>query len=138
DYLKAENAYTEAATSSLAALRETLFQEIKRRTKETDLSVPVRQHGYWYYKRTQEGKQYPIRCRLPVRDGEVDPPDLAEGGLLSGEQVLLDDNQLAERHGFFAVGTYQPSPDGRWLAFSVDYAGDERFTLRVKNLETGE
>lgn len=137
-YLKAENDYTEAATGSLAPLRETLFNEIKRRTQETDLSVPIRQHGYWYYTRTVEGKQYPIRCRRPVGPGEVDPPDTGDGKPLLGEQVLLDGNELAEGKDYFSLGTYEPSPDGRWLAYSVDYAGDERFTLHVKNLDTGQ
>jgi oligopeptidase B len=135
-YLHAENAYTEAATEHLAPLRETLFDEIKRRTQEDDLSVPVRKGGFWYYTRTTEGQQYAIHCRRAVR--EEDPPTTEDGSPLPGEQVLLDGNQLAEGHDFFAIGTFDVSPDGRWLAYSVDFAGDERFTLKVKDLETGE
>src|SRR5690242_18618661 len=134
-YLEAENAWTEAATAHLADLRSTLFEEIKGRTQETDLSVPSRKGGYWYYTRTVEGKQYGIQCRVAVAPGETDPP-MAEDK--PGEEVLLDGNALAEGKDFFALGTFDVSPDGNWLAFSTDFDGDERFTLRVKNLSTGE
>ncbi len=137
-YLKAENAYTEAATAHLAGLRETVFHEIRTRTQETDLSVPNRKGGYWYYIRTVEGQQYSIHCRRAVAPGEVDPPSTDDGAPLPGEQVLLDENALAEGHEFFALGTFDVSPDGTRLAFSTDYTGDERFTLRVKDLSTGE
>ena len=137
-YLTAENAFTEQSTARLAAARETLFAETKSRTQETDLSVPARKNGYWYYTRTVEGQQYGIHCRRPVRAGETDPPLPADGAPLDGEQVLLDGNALAEGHDFFALGTFDVSPDGRWLAYSTDFSGDERFTLRVKDLQTGE
>ncbi|GAA4438784.1 S9 family peptidase [Phytohabitans houttuyneae] len=137
-YLKAENAFTEATTEHLASLRTALFDETKRRTKETDLSVPTRKGGHWYYTRTVEGQQYGIQCRRAVRDGETEPPSTADGAPLDGEEVLLDGNALAEGHEFFALGTFDISPDGRWLAYSTDFAGDERFTLRVKDLSTGE
>ncbi len=137
-YLKAENAYTEAVTGHLAGLRDAVFGEIKARTQETDLSVPVRKGGHWYYGRTVEGQQYAIHCRRAVAPGEVDPPATGDGRPLPGEEVLLDGNALAEGHEFFALGTFDVSPDGRWLAYSTDFAGDERFTLRVKDLTTGE
>ena len=137
-YLKAENAFTESATGHLKGLRETLFEETKRRTKETDLSVPTRKGDHWYYTRTVEGQQYGIQCRRAVRDGETEPPSTEDGTPLDGEEVLLDGNALAEGHDFFALGTFDISPDGRWLAYSTDFAGDERFTLRVKDLSTGE
>jgi oligopeptidase B len=137
-YLKAENAHTEAATAHLAGLRETVYNEIKKRTKETDLSVPSRKGGYWYYTRTVEGQQYGIHCRRAVRPGEVDPPSTADGTPLDGEEVLLDGNRLAEGHDFFQLGAFDISPDGRRLAYSTDFSGDERFTLRVKDLVTGE
>jgi oligopeptidase B len=134
-HLEAENAWTEQATAHLAGLRETVFQEIKGRTQETDLSVPSRKGRFWYYTRTEEGKQYGISCRVPVRPGETDPPTDADK---PGEEVLLDGNELAEGKDFFALGTFDVSPDGNWLAYSTDFDGDERFTLRVKNLVTGE
>ncbi|MEV6366395.1 S9 family peptidase [Micromonospora musae] len=137
-YLTAENDYTEARTAHLAELREQLFEETRRRTQETDLSVPTRKGGYWYYARTVEGQQYGVQCRRAVRDGETEPPVSVDGAPLDGEEVLLDGNQLAEGHDFFALGAFDVSPDGRWLAYSTDFSGDERFTLRVKDLTTGE
>ncbi|WP_420846452.1 S9 family peptidase [Micromonospora terminaliae] len=137
-YLTAENAYTEARTAHLAGLRAELFEETRRRTQETDLSVPTRKDGYWYYTRTVEGQQYGVHCRRAVRDGETTPPVSADGAPLDGEEVLLDGNQLAEGHDFFALGAFDVSPDGRWLAYSTDFSGDERFTLRIKDLQTGE
>jgi oligopeptidase B len=132
-YLEAENAWTKKATAHLADLQNTIFEEIKGRTLETDLSVPSRKGDYWYYTRTEEGKQYGIQCRVPVRPGETDPPEEKDG-----EQVLLDGNALAEGKEFFALGTFDVSPDGDRLAFSTDFTGDERFTLQVKDLRTGE
>ena len=137
-YLKAENDWTERATAHLAELRETLFEETRRRTRETDLSVPGRKGGYWYYTRTAEGQQYGIHCRRAVRPGETEPPATGDGGPLVGEDVLLDGNKLADGSEFFALGTFEVSPDGRRLAYSVDLSGDERFTLRIKDLQTGE
>jgi oligopeptidase B len=137
-YLTAENAYTDAATAHLEGLRETLFNEIKNRTQETDLSVPVRKGDYWYYTRTVEGKQYAIHCRKALTPGEVDPPLTGDGSPLSGEEVLIDGNVLAGDSDFFALGAFEVSPDHRLLAYSTDFSGDERFTLRVKDLSTGE
>ncbi|KWV31506.1 S9 family peptidase [Micromonospora rifamycinica] len=137
-HLTAENAYTEQRTAHLEALRGTLFAEIRQRTQETDLSVPSRKGGHWYYTRTVEGQQYGVQCRRPVRDGETAPPVSADGAPLDGEEVLLDGNQLAEGHDFFSLGAFDVSPDGRWLAYSTDFSGDERFTLRIKDLSTGE
>lgn len=134
-YLEAENAWTERATAHLDDLRKKVFQEIRSRTQETDLSVPTRKGAHWYYTRTVEGKQYGIHCRVPVRPGETDPPMDAEK---PGEEVLLDGNELAEGKEFFALGTFDVSPDGNWLAYSTDFAGDERFVLKIKNLRTGE
>jgi oligopeptidase B len=137
-YLEAENAYTEAATAHLSGVREALFNEIKARTRETDLSVPTRKGSFWYYTRTVEGKQYGIQCRRAVAIGEVEPPSTEDGSPLAGEEVLLDGNELAAGKQFFSLGTFDVSPDGRWLAYSTDFAGDERFTLRIKDLLNGE
>jgi oligopeptidase B len=137
-YLEAENAYTESRTDDQAGLRETIFGEIKARTQETDLSVPVRKGGYWYYTRTVEGQQYGIHCRRAVAEGETDPPSTGDGSPLPGEEILLDGNAEAAGSEYFALGTFDVSPDGHRLAYSVDLAGDERFTLRFKDLRTGE
>ncbi|WP_068927802.1 S9 family peptidase [Planobispora rosea] len=135
-YLEAENAYTQQVTSHLKPLQETIFQEIKGRTLETDLSVPTRKGDWWYYSRTEEGKQYGIQCRVAA-EGDT-PPELKPGESLPGEQVMLDANELAGDSDFFALGTSSVSPDGTLLAYSVNFTGDERFTLKVKNLLTGE
>lgn len=137
-YLAAENAYTHEATAHLEKLRGILFGEIRERIQETDLSVPVRDGDHWYYLRTVEGQQYAIHCRREIRPDAVDPPDTGDGAPLVGEQVLLDGNELARGHEFFSLGTFEVSVDGRWLVYAVDLAGDERFTLRVKDLETGK
>ncbi|MGS2647422.1 S9 family peptidase [Streptosporangium sp. G12] len=135
-YLEAENAYTQEATAHLKPLQETLFQEIKGRTLETDLSVPTRKGDWWYYSRTEEGKQYGLQCRVAA-NGET-PPEVKAGESLPGEEVLLDGNELAGDSDFFSIGTSSVSPDGTLLAYSTDFTGDERFTLKVKNLATGE
>ncbi|PMC65043.1 oligopeptidase B [Corynebacterium tuscaniense] len=140
-YLEAENAYTKQCTAHLDGLTEQIYTEIKARVKETDMSVPVRQGDWWYYSRTEEGKNYGISCRVPVAEGGDPwmPPTLPEDGSgLPGEQILLDLNELAEGHDFFAVGASSVSTSGRYLAFSTDTAGDERFDLKIKDLETGE
>jgi oligopeptidase B len=137
-FLEAENAYTEAMTAGQAELREAIFGEIKARTQETDLSVPTRKGGWWYYARTVEGKQYPVFCRRAVRPDDSGPPISPDGSPLDGEEVLLDGNELAGDSQFFALGAYAVSPDGRLLAYSTNFSGDERFTLRIKDLVTGE
>jgi oligopeptidase B len=137
-YLTAENAYTDAATAGLASLRDQIFEEIKARTQESDLSVPVRKGGWWHYSRTVEGKQYAVHCRRAVAPGEVVPPMATGGEPLAGEEILLDGNELAAGHDFFSLGTFRTSPDQRWLAYSTDFAGNERFTVRVKDLASGQ
>lgn len=138
-YLEAENAYTEARTAHLAPLREEIFEEIKRRTQETDLSVPNRVGDWWYYARTVEGQQYGLSCRCPVADADDwTPPTLDPAVPVPGEQILLDLNELAEGHDFLSLGASSVSPDGWLLAFSTDTTGDERFLLQVKDLRTGE
>jgi oligopeptidase B len=139
DHLEAENAYTEHMTAELAPLRQQIFDEIKARTKETDLSVPTRRGEWWYYGRSFEGKQYGVQCRCPVTDfDDWTPPQLSEDVDIPGEQILLDENVEAEGHEFFSLGAASVSIDGFILAYSVDVTGDERYTLRFKDLRTGE
>ncbi|MEV0351010.1 S9 family peptidase [Nonomuraea sp. NPDC050680] len=135
-YLEAENAFLQQQTAHLGDLQEQVFQEIKGRTQETDLSVPSRKGEWWYFSRTEEGKQYAVSCRVPA-DGET-PPAVTPGERLDREQVILDGNELAGDSAFFSVGTSAITSDGTMLAYSTDYKGDERFTLRFKSLETGE
>ncbi len=137
-YLEAENAYTEAMTAGQAGLRDAVFAEIKGRTQESDLSVPARKGGWWYYTRTVEGEQYAVHCRRVAQPGDEEPPATTGGTPLPGEQVLLDSNELARGSDFFSLGAFSVSPDGALLAYSTDFAGSERFTLRVKDLVTGE
>ncbi|MGA3153323.1 MAG: S9 family peptidase [Streptosporangiaceae bacterium] len=137
-FLEAENAYTAAMTADQEALRGVIFEEIRARTQETDLSVPSRKGGWWYYSRTVEGKQYSLQCRRAVRPDDAGPPMTEEGGPLDGEEVLLDGNELAGDGQFFSLGAFDVSPDSRLLAYSTDFAGSERFTMRFKDLVSGE
>jgi oligopeptidase B len=137
-FLEAENAYTKAMTAGQEGLRQAIFGEIKSRTKETDLSVPVRDRGWWYYARTIEGKQYGVNCRRAVRPDDAGPPMTEDGAPLDGEEILLDGNELAGDNPFFSIGAFDVSPDGRLLAYSVDLDGDERYIMRFKDLVTGE
>ena len=138
-YLEAENEFVDRKTAHLEPLRQRIFDEIKARTKETDLSVPTRRGEWWYYARTFEGKQYRVQCRCPVNNpDDWDPPTLDENTEVPGEQVLLDSNVEAEGHDFFALGAALVSLDANLLAYSVDTVGDERYTLRFRDLRTGE
>ncbi|WP_314324487.1 S9 family peptidase [Paenarthrobacter ilicis] len=143
DHLKSENAYQEAVTAHQEPLREAMFQEIKGRTQETDLSVPNRKDGWWYYSRSVEGKEYTIQCRVPARNtgdpvADWTPPAVEAGVELPGEEVLLDGNVEAEGQPFFSVGGAAVTVDGTLYAYAVDNSGDERFTLRIKDLRTGQ
>ncbi len=124
-YLDAENAYTDSVMEPVKNLREKLFEEMKGRIKEDDSSVPALHNGYYYYSRQEEGKQYPIYCR---KKGSVTAP----------EEILLDVNQLAEGKDYMYVGSYTVSTDNRILAYTSDESGAERYTIKFKNLETGE
>ena len=124
-YLEGENRYTDLMLKPVRGLREKLYREMRGRIQETDLSVPYRIDDYYYYARSEAGKQYEIFCR---KKGNLDAP----------EEVLLDENALAQGIKYFSVGVLSVSPDHRLLAYSVDTDGGEVFTLRVKNLETGE
>ncbi len=138
-HIEAENAHVEEATADQEPLRQRIFEEIKARTKETDLSVPLRRGQWWYYGRSFEGKQYGVHCRCPISGpDDWNPPVFDEHTDIPGEQVLLDENVEADGHEFFAVGASAVSPDGNVLAYSVDIKGDERYTLRFKDLRTEE
>ncbi len=131
-YLEAENTYTEQETAPLATLRGGLFAEMKARIKETDMSVPTRRGPWWYYSRTEEGKNYAIHCRRPARGRTELPPAGEPGG---EEQILLDENALAEGSEYFAVGSAAVSHDHLWLAYGTDRAGNEKYELRFLPLD---
>jgi oligopeptidase B len=124
-YLEAENAYTDAVMKPTEAFQEALYKEMLGRIQETDLSVPYRDRGYFYYYRTEQGQQYPIHCRK-------------KGSLEADEQVTVDLNELAKGQKFMALGAYTVSDDGRLLAYSTDNTGFRQYTLVVKDLTAGE
>jgi oligopeptidase B len=123
-HLEAENAYTQSVMKPTADLQETLYTEMLGRIKQTDLSVPTRIGEYFYYSRTQEGKQYPYLCRR-------------KGSMEGAEAILLDLNALAEGKKFMSLGSYAVSDDGNWLAYSTDSTGYRQYTLQVKDLRSG-
>jgi oligopeptidase B len=124
-YLEAENRYLDATLAHAKELRQTLFSEFRSRIKQTDETVPYRKDGYEYYSRTESGKNYPILCR---RKAGADSP----------EEILVDGNKAAEGHRFFSLGPVQVSPDTKLLAWGADTTGRRFYTIRFRNLATGE
>ncbi len=125
DYLIAENSYTEAMMEPTVPLQEKLYNEMKSRQKEEDVTVPVFLNGYYYYIRYEEGKEYPINCR---KKGILDAP----------EEIILDENEVAAGHRFCQVASLDISPDNQILAYGVDTIGRRKFTIHFKNLRTGK
>ena len=125
DYLKAENNYLETVMAGTKQLQADLFTEMKARIKEKDESVPVFKNGYYYYTRTENGKQYYKYCRK-------------KGNLNANEEVLLDVDKMAEGHPYFAVTGFDISEDNNLLAYGVDNVSRRQYTIYVKNLTTGE
>ena len=124
-HLEKENAYTEEMMKPTKELQETLYKEILGHIKQTDLTVPSRIGDYYYYSRTEEGKQYPYMCRK-------------KGSMEAVEEILLDLNKLAEGKGYLGLGAYRASDDGNLLAYSLDTTGYRQFTLHVKDLRSGQ
>jgi oligopeptidase B len=145
EHLRAENAFTDAVMAPTASLQATLFEEMKSRIQETDASVPVVKGPFAYVTRTEEGLQYAIHTRIDAAAAAVVPNvDVAKGsvGTTSGganaeETILLDENALAEGHEYFALGTFEVSPNHHLVAYATDTDGDEVYELRVKDLRTG-
>jgi oligopeptidase B len=124
-YLESENAYTDAVMKPTEPLQKQLYEEMLGRIKETDVEVPYKKGEYFYYTRTEAGKQYPIRCR---RKGSMEAP----------EEVLLDVNELAKGQIFMSLGEFEVSDDGNLLAYSTDNTGFRQYVLAVKDLRTGK
>jgi oligopeptidase B len=124
-YLEAENKYTDAVMKPTESLQKKLYDELLSRVKETDIEVPYKEGGYFYYVRTEAGKQYGIRCR---KKGSMDAP----------EEILLDVNELAKGQKFMSLGAFDVSDDGNLLAYTTDNTGFRQFTLAVKDLRTGK
>ena len=123
-YLKQENAYRDAWMAPASALRKKLREELVGRLKQDDDTVPVRRRGVWYYQRFEVGGEFPLYCRK-------------KGSLRAVEQVMLDGNLMAKGHEYFNIGSTAVSPDGRLLAYTEDLVGRRQFTLKVKDLQTG-
>ncbi|WP_420175448.1 S9 family peptidase [Luteococcus sp. OSA5] len=140
-HLEAENDWTQAQTAHLEGLRQEIYDDMAARTQQTDLGVPARAthtdggttSSWWYYSRTVEGQDYPIRCRVADTTGQRPDPSTVN----AGEQVLLDGNVEAQGQDFFSLGGFSVSPNGRLLAWSVDHRGDERYSSYVRDLESG-
>lgn len=124
-YLTDENAYTEAYMKPHSAFTEALYKEMLGRIKQSDLSVPYKMGDYWYFNRTEEGKQYPVYMRSRSKDGK-------------DAEVVLDQNLMAEGHKYFSIGEFDVSDDGNILAFSTDTVGYRQYTLQFKDLRTGK
>ena len=124
-YLEAENKYSDRIMGHTKPLEEKLFEEIKARIKQTDMSVPYKRDGYFYYTRYEQGKEYPIFAR---KKGSLDEP----------EEIMLDANVLAQGHDFFSIGGWALSADQNLMAYAVDTQGRRFFTVSIKNLLTGE
>ena len=125
DYLKAENAYTNAVMKHTEDFQQELYDEIVRRIKQDDESVPYLDNGYYYYTRYQEGNEYPLYCRK-------------KGSLEAEEEIMLNVNDLAEGYGYFQATGLSVSPDNKLLAYGIDTVSRRRYTIYFKNLETGE
>src|ERR1700736_6405714 len=123
-YLQAENAYTDAAMKPTEGLQKKLYDEMLSRIKETDVEVPYKEGNYFYYTRTEAGKQYSIYCR---KKGALDAP----------EELLLDVNELAKGQKFMSVAALAVSDDGNFLAYTTDNVGFRQYTLAVKDLRSG-
>ena len=130
-YLKAENAHTEASTAGLAPLSAKLYDEMLGRIQQTDLDVPVRKGDWYYYNRTVEGQQYPIRCRRMASATLAYDPQ-------APEQVLLDQNEMAKGKAFLSIGGYQVADDGGSLLYTADDTGYRQYKLFRKSLVTGQ
>jgi len=123
-YLEAENTYTETSTSHTNKLQDKLYREMRTRIQEADLSVPVKVDSFYYYNRTEEGKQYPIRCRR-------------HGSMQAEEEIILDENELAANYDYFQLGDISISPSHQFMAYLIDRNGSESYTLHVKDLQNG-
>jgi oligopeptidase B len=124
-HLEAENVYADAMMKPTADLQDKLYKEMVGHIKETDRGVPYRWGGYYYYTRTEQGKQYPIYCRL-------------KGSLDAKEEIVLDQNEMAKGLKFFSIAAFVPSDDGNLLAFSTDTTGYRQYKLQIKDLRTGQ
>lgn len=124
-YLEAENEYTASVMAGTLQFQQKLYDEMLGRIQQTDMSVPYKLNGYWYYNRFEEGKEYPLYCRKADTEG-------------AEEEIMLDGNAMAEGYAYFQIGGFQVSSDNKILAYAVDTVSRRQYTIYIKNLETGE
>jgi oligopeptidase B len=136
-YLEAENGYAEAMTAASAGLRDRLYEQIKARIREDDLSAPARQDSWWYWSRTAQGSQYRVHCRLADPQHTLDAVTALAAATAGAGEVILDENALAQGHAFLHLGVVCLSHDQRLLAYGVDHDGSERYALRFRDLASG-
>ncbi|WP_028838580.1 S9 family peptidase [Thermomonas fusca] len=139
-YLNAENAYADAVLAPSKPVQDKLYDEIVARIKQDDASVPYRDRGYWYYSRFETGKDYPVHARRKDAPG-IDALSIQQAnaaGDFAGEEVLLDVNALAAGKDYYSVGDYEVTPDNTILAYADDSNGRRQYTIRFRNLVTGQ
>jgi oligopeptidase B len=124
-YLEAENAYMAAVMAPQRAAQEKLYNEIIGRLKQDDSSVPQRKNGYWYYARYETGKQYPIYARR-------------QGSMEAAEEIIVDGNVSSTGHAFYQIANTEVSPDGRWVAIAEDTVGRRQYSIRLKDMQSGQ
>ena len=139
-HLKAENEYSQSVTSHLKGLQENLYNEFLSSIQETDYTTPRPRGNYWYYTRTFKGSSYSAYCRAPKTTDtySIDWDGTKEAPILRGEEIYLDVNVLAKDKSYCSVGRVKTSPSKKLIAYSVDYSGDEKYELHVKDISTGE
>jgi oligopeptidase B len=137
-HLRAENDYADAVLAPTGELQQRLFEGIKSRVQEDDVSAPSRSGPWWYWSRTAEGKQYPSHWRLADPERTRRPADVLDAAVAGEGDLVLDENALAAGSDYFALGVFDISPDHHVLAFATDFAGGETYTLRFRDLQAGE
>ena len=135
NHLRAENEFLAESLAGLKPMENELFDEIKRRIEESDISVPVRRGSWWYFERTREGLNYPISCRVKAVDDDLTPPEIDPVTTLEGEQIILDENIEAGESPYLSVGVLAVSPDDNWVAVGTDFEGNELHQVTVRALD---
>lgn len=139
DYVDAQNAYYRSKVTHLKNLAVSIYDDFLSEIDQTDNSVPVRNHDYWYFAREKEGQQYGVYCRVPIRNkNDWTAPKVSADETLPGEEIIFDTNLEAQGHDFFSVGGLDLSRNGRYMLYTADTRGDERYDIRVRDLKTGK
>lgn len=137
EFLTASNTHAEESMAHLGTLSKNLYDEVLSRIHETNMSLPSRARGYWYFSRIAKGQNYGRMCRVAAGDEWI-PPRVRREEELPGEEIVFDMEKESEGKEFFSLGALAVTDSGRYLAYSLDSRGDERYTLRIRDLATGE